>query len=83
LGVLKKALPIPDTTQERLLRRHGFEVARGMISAVVKTELASWNATEQGGESVAREAQVLTRIGKILETRILTRISQIASPFGP
>jgi hypothetical protein len=59
-----------DMTQERRLRRNGFEVARGMISAAVKTELASWTAASKPGGTSG------------LETRILTRIGQIEVPFS-
>jgi hypothetical protein len=58
-----------DLKQERHLRRNGFEVARGMISAAVKTELASWTAASKPGGISG------------LEARILTRISQIEVPF--
>jgi hypothetical protein len=64
-----KTTVVGDLTQERRLRRNGFEVARGMISAAVKTELASWTAASEPGGTPG------------LEARILTRISQIEVPF--
>lgn len=63
---------IPSTAgaqPDRNPRRHGFEVARGMIGAAVKSELASWcSAGRPGGEEG-------------LETQLLIRISQIVAPF--
>jgi hypothetical protein len=54
-----------DVKQERRLRRNGFEVARGMISAAVKTEFASWTAASNSGGMPGLEARILTRISKI------------------
>ena len=55
--------------QEWTLRRSGFEVARGMLNAAVKSEIAAWKvAGGPGGYSA-------------LEIRILTRISEIEAPF--
>jgi hypothetical protein len=68
-GLLDNAAPPPDPKQERILRRNGFEVARGMINAAVKSEIAAWKAAGGPGGYAA------------LETRILTRISQIEVPI--
>ena len=56
--------------QERSLRRNGFEVARGMIGAAVKAELAGWKAGADGGDAAE------------LEARIMARLNQIEAPFG-
>jgi hypothetical protein len=61
--------PALDPEQQRRLRRNGFEIARGMISAAMKTEFASWIAAGSPGGPAG------------LEVRILTRISQIEVPF--
>ena len=64
------ATPLPKEPKlDQNVRRHGFEVARGMITAAVKAELASWCAAAEPGGAAG------------LETRILTRISQIEAPF--
>jgi hypothetical protein len=68
-GILDNAAAAPDPKQERILRRNGFEVARGMINAAVKSEIAAWKAAGGPGGYAA------------LETRILTRISQIEVPI--
>lgn len=60
----------PAAKQEQVLRRNGFEVARGMITAAIKSEIAGWNA-EGGTEGYAA-----------LEARILARISRIEGPFS-
>ncbi|HEX3575607.1 MAG TPA: hypothetical protein VHU42_13475 [Rhodopila sp.] len=65
---MKPATP-PDSKPERMLRRNGFEVARGMLNAAVKSEIAAWVAAGGPGGCTA------------LETRILTRISAIEAPF--
>ncbi|MDR3535115.1 MAG: hypothetical protein P4L71_01320 [Acetobacteraceae bacterium] len=65
---------VPKTAvakQEQVLRRNGFEVARGMITAAVKSEIAAWNA-EGEPEGYAG-----------LEARILARIARIEVPFLP
>ena len=60
---------VPETEQG--WRRNGFEVARGMISAAVKAELAAWAAAGcPGGVAQA-------------ETQVMTRISRLAAPFVP
>jgi hypothetical protein len=64
------AAPTCDPDQQRMLRRNGFEVARGMCNAAVKSEIAAWKAAGGPGGPVA------------LETRILTRISAIEVPFA-
>jgi hypothetical protein len=66
-------VPSPSAAPQTELgwRRNGFEVARGMISAAVKAELAAWVAAGcPGGVAQA-------------ETRVMTRISQLAAPFLP
>jgi hypothetical protein len=68
-GTREETMPVLDPTQQRRLRCNGFEVARGMISAAVKSELASWHAAGSPGGTAG------------LETRMLTRISQIDVPF--
>ena len=55
--------------QERSLRRNGFEVARGMISAALRAELASWHAAGERGGAAA------------LEARLVNRIDRVESPF--
>jgi hypothetical protein len=65
----KKPAPTVDSRQEWTQRRSGFEVARGMLNAAVKSEIAAWKvAGGPGGYSA-------------LEIRILTRISEIEAPF--
>jgi hypothetical protein len=59
--------PVADPGQNP--RRHGFEVARGIIGAGVKAELAAWSAQGQPGGTAA------------LEARMLSRISQLQAPF--
>ena len=56
---------------EHGLRRNGFEVARGMIGAAVKAELAAWNSQGAPGGVAA------------VELRVMTRISKIEAPFKP
>jgi hypothetical protein len=51
--------------QEKVLRRNGFEVARGMIAAGVKSEIAAWKAAGGPGGYATLEARILTRIGQI------------------
>jgi hypothetical protein len=68
-GTEMKPAPTLDAKQERTLRRNGFEVARGMLNAAVKSEIAAWKAA--GGPGGYRA----------LETRILTRITEIEVPF--
>ena len=61
--------PEPSPLQDQRLRRNGFEVAKGMISAAIKSELSSWRlAGEHGGPAA-------------LEARLLARVSQIEAPF--
>jgi hypothetical protein len=64
-----QAVTALDPKQEMRLRCNGFEVARGMISAAVKAELASWYAA--GGKAGTAE----------LEGRLLMRINKIVIPF--
>jgi hypothetical protein len=65
----KKQATTAESRQEWTLRRSGFEVARGMLNAAVKSEIAAWKgAGGPGGYSA-------------LEIRILTRISEIEVPF--
>lgn len=65
----RKLAAATDPQQEWTLRRSGFEVARGMLNAAVKSEIAAWKvAGGPGGYSA-------------LEIRILTRISEIKVPF--
>lgn len=65
----RKQAATADPQQEWMLRRSGFEVARGMLNAAVKSEIAAWKgAGGPGGYSA-------------LEIRILTRISEIKVPF--
>lgn len=65
---IRPAAPL-DAKQARMLRRNGFEVARGLLNAAVKSEIAAWQAAgEPGGY-------------RVLETRILTRITEIEVPF--
>ncbi len=52
-------------------RRNGFEVARGMIGAAIKAEVASWIAQGEPGGPAA------------LERRLMTRVGQIGCPFRP
>jgi hypothetical protein len=59
-----------DPKLEQRLRCNGFEVARGMFSAALKAEFASWHAA---GAPLATAG---------LEARILARISQIKAPFS-
>jgi hypothetical protein len=68
-GTETKPAATLDAKQERMLRRNGFEVARGMLNAAVKSEIAAWKAA--GGPGGYRA----------LETRILTRITEIEAPF--
>jgi hypothetical protein len=65
----RKPAAVADPKQDYRMKCNGFEVARGMMTAAVKAELASWTAA--GG------------VGGIagLELRILTRVSQIKAPF--
>jgi hypothetical protein len=64
-----RAASSSDPGQGQTLRRNGFEVARGMINAAVKSEIASWNAKGRPGGYGT------------LETHILARISRIETPF--
>ena len=62
------AEPHPD--DKRQSRRHGFEVARGMIGAAVKAEFASWvGAGAPGGPAG-------------LEHRVMARIDALQAPFA-
>ena len=54
----------PGQKRENILRRNGFEVARGMINAAVKSEIAAWTAEGQHGGAAALEARILTRVGQ-------------------
>jgi hypothetical protein len=64
-----KPAATPDAQRAGVLRRSGFEVARGMLNAAVKSEIAAWKgAGGPGGYSA-------------LEIRILTRIAEIKAPF--
>jgi hypothetical protein len=58
-----------DRKRQQMLRRNGFEVARAMCGAAVKSEIAAWMAAGEPGGCAA------------LETRILTRITEIEVPF--
>jgi hypothetical protein len=62
--------PVMQTANQALTgRRNGFEVARGMCNAAVKSEMAAWRAAGEPGGYAA------------LEERILTRIAAIEAPF--
>ena len=65
----RKPAATPDTQQAWMLRRSGFEVARGMLNAAVKSEIAAWKGAGGPGGYAA------------LELRILTRITEIKVPF--
>lgn len=69
-----KSLLAPDSSPahvgDRRQLRHGFEVARGLISAAVKTEIAAWRAAGGVGGAEA------------LEARVMSRISQLPAPFA-
>jgi hypothetical protein len=65
----KRPAATPEQQQEWTLRRSGFEVARGMLNAAVKSEFAAWKGAGGPGGYAA------------LEVRILTRISEIKVPF--
>jgi hypothetical protein len=67
-GEMKPA-STPDARQAWMLRRSGFEVARGMLNAAVKSEIAAWKGAGGPGGYPA------------LEIRILTRIAEIKVPF--
>lgn len=63
---------VPEAPRsDRALRRNGFEVARGMISAAVKAEFSA-SAGPADQEDAAG-----------LERRVMTRISLLDTPFGP
>lgn len=62
--------PSPTHVGDRRQPRHGFEVARGLIGVVVKTEIAAWTAAGGAGGAVA------------LEARVMARISQLPAPFA-
>ncbi len=55
----------PAAKQEQALRRNGFEVARAMITAAVKSEIAAWNAEGESGGCATLEARILARIDRI------------------
>jgi hypothetical protein len=59
-----------DPKQTSMLRRNGFEVARGMCNAAVKSEMAIWKAAGGPGGYAS------------LEKRVLTRIAAIEAPFS-
>ncbi|MGI4951355.1 MAG: hypothetical protein ACRYGM_06085 [Janthinobacterium lividum] len=55
--------------EEQALRRKGFEVARAMVGAAVKAEIAAWTAQgAPGGPGM-------------LEQRVMSRINQLAAPY--
>ncbi len=54
-----------DPKQIPMLRRNGFEVARGMCNAAVKSEMAAWKAAGGPGGYAALEKRVLMRIAAI------------------
>ncbi len=58
-------LPPADPKPDKMSRRNGFEVARGMISVAVKAELASWKAAGEPGGVAGLEVRVMARIGRI------------------
>ena len=58
-----------ETKYDTSARRNGFEVARGMIGAVIKAELSSCTA-DQAPQYIAA-----------LELRVMNRVSQIHAPF--
>lgn len=60
----------PTHVGDRCQLRHGFEVARGLIGAAVKTEIAAWTAAGGIGGTEA------------LEGRVMARISQLPAPFA-
>ena len=60
----------PAHVGDRRQLRHGFEVARGLIGAAVKTEIATWMAAGGIGGTEA------------LEARVMARISQLPAPFA-
>lgn len=79
-GPVEEPAPLPPQARpdgqepppsDRALRRNGFEVARGMISAAVKAEFSA----------VAGPAELEGQAG--LERRVMTRISRLDTPFGP
>jgi hypothetical protein len=61
--------PVAGDGDAKSQRSHGFEVARGVLSAAIKAELSSWHAQGEPGGAAA------------LETRVMTRISHIPVPF--
>ena len=58
-------------TTDRTHRRNGFEVARAMVGAAVKAEVAAWIG--QGSPGGPRA----------LEQRMMARITELRAPFEP
>jgi len=61
----RQAVSTAGPTAERTLRRNGFEVARGMISAAVKAEVSSWSAQGEPGGTAAFESRLMARIMRL------------------
>lgn len=61
----KSTLEPRAITVDRRQARHGFEVARGLIAAAVKAELAVWVVSGGSGGAAALEAKVMTRIDRV------------------
>jgi hypothetical protein len=57
--------PVTQTPNQASGRRNGFEVARGMCNAAVKSEMAAWRAAGEPGGYAALEKRLLTRIAAI------------------
>ncbi|HET6307825.1 MAG TPA: hypothetical protein VFG12_11600 [Rhodopila sp.] len=55
----------PEQQHSWMLRRSGFEVARGMLNAAVKSEFAAWKKEGGPGGYAALETRILTRIGDV------------------
>lgn len=58
-------------TTDRTHRRNGFEVARAMVGAAVKAEVAAWIGQGSPGGPGA------------LEQRMMARITELRAPFEP
>jgi hypothetical protein len=58
-------------TTDQIHRRNGFEVARAMVGAAVKAEIAAWIAQGSPGGPGA------------LEQRMMARVNDLPAPFPP